>query len=118
MGLVAPKNLGSNSGGTSCHCSTLVPARVISEQAGEIPRAVRRCSPEDDRIDVARPEHAGPIEWDNFVLYGSRGGAGSSRPGPGWWRPSRRAECRSGARGSSPPPFPARQADGINTRRR
>ena len=31
---------------------------------------MRRCEPEDDKIDVAPLEHINPIEWDNVIRYG------------------------------------------------
>jgi TnpA family transposase len=53
-----------------CSCLTLILACVIYWQAKEISRVVRRCQPEDEKIDVALLEHVSPIEWDNVILYG------------------------------------------------
>ena len=44
----------------SCSCLTLILACVNYWQAKEISRVVRRCKPEDDKIDVALLEHISP----------------------------------------------------------
>jgi hypothetical protein len=54
----------------SCSCPALILACVIYWQAKEISRVVRWCQPEDEKIDVALPEHTSAIEWDNVILYG------------------------------------------------